>query len=246
MKIIYILLFLATQLAATPPFWEDNFDSFDDSKWAVETGNRHDAYSTGDAVRIEGGQLILNASKKNNTYWAGIVKTKGKFEIESGYVELKVKFGGTINGHWCAAWLYNDDLASIHPHIYKSAFEVDIFERRAYDFNGKDIQGYITSALHWSGYYENRKSLGADSGDRNLGDGWHIYGLEINDSKLIWYIDGEKYWEVERFSEMKKMYLILSVELKDVFQDWTGPLPKDDFEQDIIFVDHVKYWKRKP
>ncbi len=220
--------------------WSDEFDggALDASKWNYEENYRHSAQNTRSAVRVGEGNLIIKAYRIGGIYYTGIVNTKEKFSLSSGYIEARVSFGAKVNGHWAAMWLYDDK----HP---RDEREIDIFEHRSFDINGKNIQQFITSAYHWNGYFEGARSLGTDSGDRGLGIGYHIYGVELSPSGYTYFIDGERYWHVDAKPSNDPFYLIFSVELKNVFSEWTGPLP-EELDDDMIIIDWVRvYDKRK-
>ena len=215
--------------------FEDNFEFFDDKKWEYEENFRHSAQNSREMVRVEDGKLIITTENKDQNYKTGIVKTK--FTGLRGYWEIRAKFGKINKGIWVAAWTY-------FPHNY----EIDLFENRSFDINDKNISGYITSSVHWNGYGPAHKSIGNDSGERNLDKNYHIYGLEITDSEIIWYIDGKRYWKVYNLEVEKPlnlMNLIISVEMSSLLDGWTKDLPKNNFKEDVIFVDWVKIYAKQ-
>ncbi len=123
-------------------------------------------------------------------------------------------------------------------------YEIDLLEKRDFDINNKNIRGYITSAIHWDGYGAAHKSIGYDSGDRDLGEGFHIYGLEILENRLIFYIDGKKYWQIDKECTGKSMYLVLSAEFSYSTVGWVRA-DKNDFDEDCLIIDYVKIWSAR-
>ena len=226
--------------------WNDEFNNstLDETKWSYEEGQRHSAYNYRGAVRVENGSLIIKAYRENGVYYTGIITTEGHFEAARGYWEARIMFGRQPRASWADLWLYSHSVTIDGGDPVANAYEIDILEKRSFDYDGKDISGLINSAIHWSGYSNLRKNLGTDSGDRGLNIGWHIYGLEANEGGFIWFIDDKEYWRAVLPPTNKGMFIILSVELSNDLGGWVRGLPAT-LKEDVMFVDFIRYYDKR-
>jgi beta-glucanase (GH16 family) len=112
------------------------------------------------------------------TYGAAVASTAGKFSLQYGYWEARVKMPAKAHGLWPAFWLVATD-GSWPP-------EIDIMEWLGISPNMYDM------TVHWGS--TNRTDEGIFYGPDFSAD-YHVLGFLSTPSGLHWYVDG-----VERFS----------------------------------------------
>lgn len=255
MRKAYILsIFLAFIVSATPSkadppdqqyklIFEDNFTYFNSEKWNIDTSQRHGAVNSTRGIKVEDDKLAIAPFTEAGNHYTGIVNTSGKFEFNKGYVEVKAKLND-LAGTWSVFWLYSDLVALNSEDYLNNGLEIDIFEHRLFDMNGKNISGYANHTIHWNGYGSFHKVIGTDTGNIGLNDNnFHIFGLLWDDSGLKFYIDGQETWMVS-INTNKKLFLIISTEVGHL-DFWTQP-PPDKFPENYksVEIDYVKVWQK--
>ncbi|UYZ62504.1 RICIN domain-containing protein [Hymenobacter weizhouensis] len=175
---------------------EFNGTSLDRSKWTDEYpwgGRTHnyDGYCAPENVLVQNGLLRLKAEDKpqgGKRYTTGMVQNYKAFSQAYGYFEgrFKVAPGQGMSGFWPAFWLA--------PSSTKWPPEIDIVE-----FFGHS--GEPAANLHWP---EPSQEDNHDKREIKLNTGidysqdFHVYAVEWDASKIVWYIDGK---EMGRFTE---------------------------------------------
>ena len=183
--------------------FSDEFDAEDysqpiNSKWMRcqrygATWNRWLSDSK-EVVYLEGGDLVTRAIPNPDTdtdpvpMITGGIKSYNRFGFTYGYVEARILSNPWV-GHFPAFWMMPEDQSAGWP----DCGEIDIWE--AIDTDGRS---YHTIHSNWTydlGYKNNPQS------SFNTGvsyDRYHTYGLQWNETTLIWYIDGK---EVGRYAK---------------------------------------------
>lgn len=119
----------------------------------------------------------------------GGVKTQGKFSVQWGRVEARIK---TIahTGSFPAFWMMPADNSLGWP---KNG-EIDIWE--AID---TDTRAYGTIHTNWT------HNLGHGGNGGNMPDIdyslWHVYAVEWNATSITWYVDNKKMWTYSKSTD---------------------------------------------
>ncbi|MEF2891719.1 MAG: glycoside hydrolase family 16 protein, partial [Akkermansia sp.] len=132
--VFYFLLHLFPGIPAHPPAaqpsvplpsgyalsWNDEFGgaSLDMEKWFYrQTGPRHDAVNTPEAVSAGNGILSIRTYTENGKHHTGMIATKKKsLDRTYGFYEASIEFTGDRNassGMWSAFWLQSDTISTV-------------------------------------------------------------------------------------------------------------------------------------
>ena len=194
--------------------WSDEFDrpgKPDPEKWDYEyqgfVRNREMQWYTDccDNVYVKDGFLhlvALPADKPNPWYkegsdnWkfnrkkieitsAGLV-TRKKFTFRYGCVEMRAKLPAG-QGVWPALWTGGTDFSQGR---WPASGEIDIFEFC------KNKQGayQLSAAVHWKDKNGRHRQASKKISDRKFTDDFHIFALEWDPEKLVFYFDGEPFF----------------------------------------------------
>ena len=217
--------------------WHDEFNGseLDTTKWIYEENFRHEAQNSRDAVFVENGCLNIGIFTKNKKHHTAIISTEGKFEAAKGYWEVRARFNDKP-GTWSDAWLYSSTVPSIIGNVNKAGMEIDIFEHRSHNQNGKNISSLVTRGMHWDGYEEHHKNVAID---HIIEPGFHTYGLLWTDSKYEFYYDDVMMWSAGP-TTTKPLHFLLSTEV-GYLPYWTIK-PLDNFHNVTMQVDYVRYY----
>ncbi|WP_163397316.1 family 16 glycosylhydrolase [Flavobacterium fluviatile] len=239
-------------------------------------------WNNGNNVKLVGNAAEIKMSHNNNniavdgTYFnSGILKTKGTFV--TGYVEARIKGAvmnvpGTDNGRGvCPSfWLYSDFDRSVGEGktVYS---EIDIVELQQYDYfngeqddifdmehnlhlvrkvNGQDVwfrpkQNVATQKNHYTASFDPTKD-------------YHVYGCEVNEKEIIWYVDGARVASKPNTYWYRPMNVTLSLGLRVPFVKFVNnvfepvnPLIDARAKNQLsaipttMSVDYVRVWKSK-
>ncbi len=186
-------------LQSSSVIWQENFGSYaanvpNPAYWNTAGASqpiynneqqKYDASSQ--TVRVEGGNLIIEAHKTPTGYISGLVNTKGKISITQGTrLEARIKLPKG-RGVWPAFWL----LSNNQPHTSKlNPTNADWESERFYTRDGEiDIMesygtypGVVEATVHtFAQSIEQQLSLGDE--------GFHTYWMEWRADKLIMGVD---------------------------------------------------------
>lgn len=223
-------------------------------------------------------EITMNHNTDNvpvdGTYFnSGILKTKGTFT--TGFLEVKMK-GAVINipgvdngrGVCPSFWLYSDFYRDVTEGqtVYS---EIDIVELQQFDYykgdqddvydmdlnlhmvvkeNGKDVwyrpkQKVDTQKNHYTASFDPRSD-------------YHIYGCEVTETEITWYVDGVKVATKPNTNWNLPMHVTLSLGLRVPFVKFmNNRFEPIDPTQDAraskqlaaiptsMSVDYVRVWK---
>lgn len=231
------VLLLTLNTTATAPkgyklVWQDEFEStqLDATKWVPQSGARHDAINTAEAVQVKSGSLIITTYTENGKHHTGFLWSKGKYEATFGYYEARIRFN-TTPGQWAAFWLQTPTMGKPLNDPAKAGTEIDIVEHRVADTKGKDISNMYVMNLHWDGYKEDHKKDGSQGapkpGATALQGNWHDYAVLWTPEEYIFYLDGVEQWRTKKGVSQRSEYLLLSCELR--LTGWAGKTPEAGF-----------------
>ncbi|MBV8583221.1 MAG: glycoside hydrolase family 16 protein [Candidatus Eremiobacteraeota bacterium] len=191
-------------------------------------------------VTVSGGYLALTAKAQRahgHPYTSGMISTGGtpsrspSFSYLYGYAESRIELPrGT--GMWPAFWLV--------PADYSWPPEIDIME-----WQGVAPKDDIVT-IHWGSAKHPLQSSSAVNTKTPLWSGYHVYGLDWEPSRVVWYFDGKpiKTYANAAHIPHKPMYVILNLAIGG----WeAGQLhPKPSSFPATMSVDYVRIWNKKP
>ncbi len=244
--------------------WSDEFNGniIDETKWrgvyfkGDQTIVRKGGYWNMSQLSVSDGNLHIstdyyedgiNGNGKAGWY-SGAVFTRDLFESKHGYYEVRCILPKG-SGMWSAFWLNCAGMQNVDG-SGKDGAEIDVFESAFYDTTTKN---YVQSAIHYDGYGEGLKSTTVCKPfitDNNPYEEYNTYGLEWNEDKYIFYINGK---ETGRSSfggvSGVKEYLILSVEVGGsngiATDSWAGSALEKDAKPTDFIVDYVRVYQYK-
>jgi beta-glucanase (GH16 family) len=183
--------------------WSDEFTQADGSapdpaKWGFETGGGgwgnselENYTSRTNNVRIEGGQLVIEAQAENhggNNYTSGRLLTKGKWSWTYGRIEARLKIPRG-QGIWPAFWMLGANINSVQ---WPNCGEIDIMENI-----GRE-PSLVHGTIHGPGY-SGGNGIGGPCSTTNgapYADDFHLYAVEWTPNQIKWYADGRQYFTV--------------------------------------------------
>ncbi|WP_222852928.1 carbohydrate-binding protein [Massilia genomosp. 1] len=176
--------------------WADEFNgtSLDTSKWNIEVngdggGNNELQYYTArpENIRVTGGELVIQARKEaymGKQYTSGRITTQDKASWQYGRIEARMKIP-TGKGTWPAFWMLGN---SINSARWPASGEIDIMEH----INSEAV---THGTIHWSDQNNAYANYGGPSGNLDFSQ-YHVYAVEWDTSMIRWYVDGNKFHEV--------------------------------------------------
>lgn len=218
--------------------FDDEFDGteLDTTKWELCPEWKRqdfDAYWSNDMTSLDGkGNLVLTMSTDGNRYYSGAIRTKGLFEQQYGYYEIRCKLN-SVPGYWAAFWLMGDTVGN-EDGSGEDGTEIDIFESAYYNSNG------ISQTLNWDGYGAAHKSSGYKYTQYDLYRGYHTFALKWTPDEYIYYVDGKETWRTSDGGVCKApLYVKVTTETGS-FAD-QKPDPRNF--PDSFYVDYVRIYR---
>ena len=182
--------------------WEDQFggSEIDTDKWEFQIGdgvnyglwrwgNNEEQYYRKENARVSNGKLLIKAVAEefeNYQYTSARMRTKGKADFKYGKIEAMIRMADT-QGLWHAFWL----LPSSTSQNWPISGEIDIME-----YVGNSPQE-ILNTLHFADNFNNHQYIGSSTEfmDKNQ---FHLYAIEWDENKIIWYLDGDETFRIIR------------------------------------------------
>jgi len=234
--------------------WSDEFDGPSDSapdpmKWVHDLGNNNgwgnqelEAYTNSiDNARLDGhGHLVIQTSFDGERYTSARLKTEGKFSLQYGKVEARIKMPGG-HGIWPAFWMLGDN---VHGVGWPLCGEIDIMEN-----SGKEPSS-IHGSLHGPGYSGGRPigSTYALPNGKMLADEFHVFAVTWSAEEISLSVDGTAYFAArpvslsdhQRWVFDHPFFLILNIAVGGNFPG--APDSTTQFPQRML-VDYVRVYK---
>jgi beta-glucanase (GH16 family) len=246
-----LLLFLGVAaLAAEPTFklvLDDNFDGteLNAKTWNIENGKRRESLNSPQAVDVKDGVLKLTTwTDADGTTYCGFLTTRKKFALTQGKTEARCRFSvqpGTQIAFWAQSQTYGK--SGTAAGAVNDGVEIDILET-----TGLKKGGY-QSVLHWGPYKSpTEKKIGSSQHPANVGDAWHDYGVEWDDSGYRFTFDGKVVWTDTKCPGSKAPQFLLLTSESNI-KGWNGERPKEGYglkaaSKNTFEVDWVKAWER--
>jgi beta-glucanase (GH16 family) len=182
-----------TNVAAVPPagyklIWADEFNgsSVDATKWNIDNGNPHvnnekEYYQAANA-KVENGNLVITAKQENKEgqlYTSAKLNSMGKFSVQYGRVEARIKLP-VVQGSWPAFWMLGNNISSVN---WPKCGEIDIMEQ-------VNTNNDVLGTMHWdsgNGHTQYGSKTSTTPGD------YHIYAVEWDKNSIRWYVDNTLY-----------------------------------------------------
>lgn len=176
--------------------WADEFNgsSLDTSKWNIEVngdggGNNELQYYTArqENIRVTGGELVIEARKEaynGKQYTSGRITTQNKASWQYGRMEARMKIP-TGKGTWPAFWMLGNAISSVG---WPASGEIDIMEH-------VNSEAVTHGTIHWKDNNNQYANYGGPSGNVDFSQ-YHVYAVEWDASAIRWYVDGNKFHEV--------------------------------------------------
>lgn len=227
----------------------DDFNIFNPNVWVTDTGPRRGGYWHSDQVFVENGNLTIRTSYENgefgSAYYTGCVSTDLLSGIPYGRYEIRFKTEHAP-GYWSAIWLMQNGLGS-NGNGARDGAEIDLME-----IYGDDMYQH---RIHIDSYGE---SNGYTIINNNLKDVWHKLVMEWTESRITFYMDNVKTWEVTDdywISRVNEGTFVISCEINGEIVDGVPDPSKNawigvgnitgngtDFSQDML-IDYVKVYR---
>ncbi len=205
--------------------WEDAFEETEINReiWTFEEGNirNHELQYYTDRpenARVENGELILESRKedwKGSAYTSASIRTRGVKSFLYGKMEMRAKLPEG-KGIWPAFWAMGDAFN------WPGCGEIDIMEVIG---GGDGFDNVTYGTGHWSEYGDHGMNGGNTKlAKGNFADDYHIFGVEWDEKRIQWLLDGVKFHELDitpkSMSEFHQpFWLLLNLA---VGGDWPG------------------------
>lgn len=219
MKYLFFISFLSLFIAEIAMgqrgqlLWSDEFDyegKPDTARWGYELGdgcpalcgwgnNELQFYTDSERnVRVADGKLIIEAHQEEDkpyAYSSSKVVSTGKGDWKYGYIEVRAKlpYG---KGTWPAIWM----LPTLDRKLdWPLDGEIDIMEHVGYNM------GTVYGTIHTAKYNHRIGTQKSDSVDvKDAHQKFHVYAISWDADQISWFLDGEKFYTVERNGEGKE------------------------------------------
>lgn len=203
---VFLIAVAAAALSAAQPsrwelVWSDEFNGAansppDPSKWTYDLGgggwgNKElEVYtnSTENVFHDGQGHLVIRALKTDSGFTSGRIKTQGRFTVEYGRIEARIKIPSG-QGIWPAFWMLGADISSVG---WPACGEIDIMENV-----GKE-PSLVHGTVHGPGYSAaNGISAKFESpSGRPFSDDFHVYSVVWEPDSIQFFVDSTLYHRV--------------------------------------------------
>jgi beta-glucanase (GH16 family) len=245
------------QQGAWELLFSDEFDgtSLDGTKWVAcywwdrggctNLGNHELQWYQPANVQVDGGQLRLRATREQAkgldgvpyAYTSGLVSTgrdvedvshAPKFVFRYGFAEMRARIPAG-RGLLPAFWML--------PSNHSSKPEIDIMEVLGQE------PSILYTHLHYRDAQGNVQKPHGTIKTSDLSAGWHVFGVDWQPERIVWYLDGVERWRYEDAKHIpnEPMYLIINLA---VGGKWPGPPDASTRWPADMLVEYVRVWRR--
>jgi beta-glucanase (GH16 family) len=171
--------------------WSDEFNGSIGPNWVFETGaggwgNNELQYYRRENASIENNALVITAKRENFSgaaYTSARMKTQGLKTFKFGRIEARMKLPSFL-GAWPAFWALGANLPQVG---WPASGEIDVMEHI-------NDEQKVYGTIHWQDHTGQYAQYGGNVAT-TVSD-WHVYAVEWDASAIRWYVDGNKYHEV--------------------------------------------------
>lgn len=250
-----------TSLEGWDMVFEDEFEgtTLDSKKWnpTYNWGHTHNhaAYCVAENVLVENGKLRIKGEARrhpdapatatsggktyNLDYTSGAIDSRGKFEVQYGYIEGRFK-APAQRGTWPAFWTLQDGWPP----------EIDILEiphardQHHYYLHYTDPSWYADNGNAW----DHEASFGGVHTGPDKSLAFHDYGVEWDATNMNFYFDGKRianYSRPTEISQTKAMYMIINLAIGGWATSGGDPIEVTTANPAWYEAEWVRVWKRK-
>ena len=235
--------------------WSDEFSNSgapNPSKWNYERGyvrNNELQYFTDrpENVRVSDGKLIIEARRDYATVdgaqreiTSASVTTRNIQSWQYGKIDIRAKLPASL-GTWPALWMLPNSWPSI---VWPLCGEIDIMKHVGYD------PDYVHTTVHTEANNHTKgNQLFKSTYLPDVDDAFHNYGIEWNDQKIDFFVDGGKVYTVskngntiEEWPFDQPFYLIMNLSFGGSWGGLQG-VDKSSLPQTYL-VDYVRVYER--
>lgn len=171
--------------------WSDEFNGSIGPNWVFETGaggwgNNELQYYRRENATVENGALVITAKRENfggASYTSARMKTQGLKTFRFGRIEARMKLPSFL-GAWPAFWMLGANLPQVG---WPASGEIDVMEH-------VNDENKVYGTIHWQDHTGKYAQYGGNT-PTTVTD-WHVYAVEWDTNAIRWYVDGNKYHEV--------------------------------------------------
>ncbi len=224
--------------------WSDEFNdtALNDFFWKYELGNNNGwgnnelEYYTNNPknITLSDGKLIITALRENfGGFFYTSARILTRLSWKYGKIEARIKMPHG-QGIWPAFWMLG---ANINTVGWPACGEIDIVEM----IGGVSGDNTAYGTAHWSSNGKQSKGGSYKLPNAKLSDDFHVYRIEWDSQKIIWYLDDVLYYLLPFTPSMSAFqapfFIILNLA---VGGNWGGyPDATTVFPQTMI-VDYVR------
>ncbi len=171
--------------------WSDEFNGSIGPNWVFETGaggwgNNELQYYRRENATVENGALVITAKRENfggASYTSARMKTQGLKTFRFGRIEARMKLPSFL-GAWPAFWMLGANLPQVG---WPASGEIDVMEH-------VNDENKVYGTIHWQDHTGAYAQYGGNTAT-TVTD-WHVYAVEWDTNTIRWFVDGNKYHEV--------------------------------------------------
>ena len=228
--------------------WSEMFpnEKLDTTKWNIElrdpgwVNNELQAYTNKkDNIYINNNNLVIQGIKERYgeaNYTSGRINTNEKFSWKYGRFEIRAKIP-KVKGVWPAIWLLSE---TVFTEGWPKCGEIDIMEH----INNEEI---IYGTIHSERYnHMSNTQIGGNVSLEDLDTKFYTFGLEWNSESLIWFVNDEEYYRIDKKDYFekewpfdKKYFLIINQAIGGF---WPGD-PDNNFITTEYIIDWIKIYQ---
>ncbi|WP_343625944.1 carbohydrate-binding protein [Roseateles puraquae] len=171
--------------------WSDEFNGSIGPNWVFEAGaggwgNNELQYYRRENATVENGALVITAKRENfggASYTSARMKTQGLKTFRFGRIEARMKLPSFL-GAWPAFWMLGANLPQVG---WPASGEIDVMEH-------VNDENKVYGTIHWQDHTGAYAQYGGNTAT-TVTD-WHVYAVEWDTNTIRWFVDGNKYHEV--------------------------------------------------
>jgi len=214
----------------------DEFDGngLNPSRWKIgvpwgDVTTGEDQIYKSSALSLNSGVLSMTASKggsNGRSYTSGAINSDNRFEFTYGYLEARARVPSG-RGLWPAIWLQTAGQGQFN--------EIDVLE----------VLGQDTSANHVNLHQDsNRWKDGVTYTGPDLSDGFHVYAVDWEPERVVWYLDGIEIYRSEGHVLANPMEVIINLTVGGQ-SSWSGPPDSRTHFPATFQIDYVRVYQRR-
>ena len=226
----------------------------DDTKWNVTVSNKSRAprdkigidewYWKSQNVNVSNGNLELKSTKVDNTtMYCGSIDSRGKYESQYGYYEIKLKIADSDKWTHTAFWLQGNLQHAVDGTANDGA-EIDVFES-AWESNR------VCSVIHYDGYGEHKQNKTYHYSCANIHNGnYHTFSLHWTPNFMKIYYNGNlkaEYYDVSHLVHAPEwLWLSVGASFGDTYQQ-NEFVNATNISGDLTtsYVDYIRVWRER-